>query len=77
MDERAQHDDITDLWRKSSYSADQGACIEINQKSPWMIAVRDSMDISGPRLFFSLADWKTFTCQVKYVKSDVPQLFVD
>lgn len=32
------------------------------------MAVRDSTDISGPRLFFTIAEWKTFTCQVKNVE---------
>ena len=59
------------MWRKSSYSADQGACVEINQKSPWVVAVRDSMNVSGPRLVFTLAEWKTFMYHVKNVGSDV------
>ena len=66
MDERALHGSV---WRKSSYSADQGACVEITQRSPWVMAVRDSTDVSGPRLFFTLAEWSIFTCLVKSVSS--------
>jgi Domain of unknown function (DUF397) len=56
-----------EVWRKSSYSADSGACVEIARRSPQVLAVRDSMDTGGPRLFFTLAEWKTFTCQLKNV----------
>ena len=66
MYEHALHDDV---WRKSSYSADQGACVEIAQRSPREMAVRDSTDVSGPRLFFSLVQWNTFTCLVKSIES--------
>jgi hypothetical protein len=56
-----------DVWRKSTYSADQGACVEINRRSPWVMAVRDSTDSGGPNLFFTVDEWKTFTYQVKSV----------
>jgi Domain of unknown function (DUF397) len=59
-----------DVWRKSSYSADSGACVEIARKSPRVLAVRDSMDAGGPLLFFTLVEWKTFTCQLKNVGFD-------
>ena len=65
MNENAPRDDV---WRKSSYSADSGACVEITRRSQWVMAVRDSTDVSGPRLFFTIAEWKTFTCQVKNVE---------
>jgi hypothetical protein len=54
-----------DMWRKSSYSADQGACVEINQRSQWVLAVRDSTNSSGPKLFFTLDEWNNFTYQVR------------
>lgn len=54
-----------DVWRKSSYSADQGACVEINQRSQWVLAVRDSTNSSGPSLFFTPDEWKTFTYEVR------------
>lgn len=60
-------DELGDTWRKSSYSADQGACVEITQRSRWVMAVRDSTDVGGPRLSFTLDKWKTFTCEVKTV----------
>jgi hypothetical protein len=54
-----------DVWRKSSYSADQGACVEINRRSQWVLAVRDSTNSSGPNLFFTHDEWKTFTYEVR------------
>lgn len=58
-----------DVWRKSSYSADQGNCVEITQGSSWVMAVRDSMDISGPQLFFTVDEWKMFTRTMKGIES--------
>ena len=51
-------------WRKSSYSADQGACVEITQSPPLGMAVRDSMDAGGPQLLFTVAGWHAFTRKV-------------
>jgi hypothetical protein len=57
-------------WRKSSYSADQGACVEVWRKSRRSsgqgscvevaaggacVAFRDSKDPDGPRLHFAPA----------------------
>jgi hypothetical protein len=52
-------------WRKSSYSADGPNCVEVARKSLESIAIRDSRDVDGPRLAFSLAKWKEFTRQIK------------
>lgn len=59
-----------DVWRKSSYSADQGNCVEITQRSPWVMAVRDSFDVRGPRLFFTVDEWKMFTRTVQGIESE-------
>ncbi|QNP72982.1 DUF397 domain-containing protein [Streptomyces roseirectus] len=41
------------LWRKSSYSSDQGGeCVEVASTPPARIAVRDSKNPAGPRLAF-------------------------
>lgn len=52
-------------WRKSSYSADQGACVEVMQKSGTTIAIRDSTNAEGARLVFTVAQWESFTRQLK------------
>ncbi|MEV0808567.1 DUF397 domain-containing protein [Micromonospora sp. NPDC050200] len=50
----------TATWRKSTYSGDQGACVEL-ATVPDLIAVRDSKDPAGPVLLFPPAAWATFT----------------
>ena len=53
-------------WRKSSYSsANGGACVEVADSLPGVIAVRDSKDPDGPKLMFSRAVWLTFTAAVR------------
>lgn len=53
-------------WRKSSYSANNGYCVEV-----WPLAavpavlVRDSKDPDGPVLEFTAAQWRAFTERVK------------
>ncbi len=51
-------------WRKSSYSSNQGECVEV-APLPKGTAVRDSKDKSGPALRLSAAAWRTFLRDVK------------
>lgn len=54
----------TDLyWFKSSYSGDQGACVEV-ATSPHTIHVRDSKDLTVPSLTLSPAAWSAFLGRV-------------
>ncbi len=56
--------DLTDAqWRKSSYSSGNGQCVDVAQM-PEAIAVRDSKDPAGPKLIFTLADWRLFVSAV-------------
>lgn len=48
-------------WRKSTYSGDQGACVEINTTQPHTIHIRDSKNPTGPTLTFTPTAWTTFT----------------
>jgi hypothetical protein len=47
-------------WRKSSYSADQGECVEV-ASTPADVRVRDTKDRSGGSLTFTPDQWRAFT----------------
>jgi len=52
------------VWRKSSVSAQNGACVEVAALPGGGMAVRDSKDPHGPRLRFTEAEWSAFTAGV-------------
>ena len=51
-------------WSKSSHSSANGACVEVAQNLPGVVAVRDSKDPDGPKLLISPAEWQTFVNSV-------------
>jgi hypothetical protein len=60
-------------WRKSSHSnANGGACVEVAQNLPGVVAVRDSKDPDGPKLAFAPDEWLAFTAGVRAGKFDLP-----
>ncbi len=59
-------------WRKSSYSGSNGgACVEVADKMPGVVAVRDSKDPGGPVLDFRPGEWRAFTAAVKAGEFDL------
>jgi Domain of unknown function (DUF397) len=58
------------VWRKSSYSGNNGgACIEVTE-AVGAIAVRDSKDPSGPVLVITRQGWDHFAAGVRNGKPD-------
>lgn len=56
----------TDLrWRKSSYSANQGDCVETASLPDGGMAVRDTKDRDGAMLTFTADAWAEFTSAIK------------
>ena len=52
-------------WRKSSYSGGSGGnCVEVAAGLPGVVAMRDSKDPDGAKLFFTRAEWDPETPQI-------------
>jgi hypothetical protein len=54
-------------WHKSSYSSQDGNCVEVATNMPGTVAVRDSKDPEGPGLLIPAAEWRAF---VRGLKAD-------
>ncbi len=52
-------------WRKSSYSAASGDCLEVGYLANGRIGVRDSKNLSQAPLGFMPTEWRTFVGEVK------------
>ena len=52
-------------WLKSSYSSNEGDCVEIAVLPDGRRAVRDSKDRTGPVLRFTDTEWRAFIAGVK------------
>ncbi|MFJ9694078.1 DUF397 domain-containing protein [Kitasatospora sp. NPDC101183] len=58
-------------WRKSSYSAQEGQCIEVADGFPGLMPVRDSKNPGGPVLIFPSTAWQSFVTAVRTGEFDV------
>lgn len=52
-------------WRKSSYTSNNGQCVEIAEGFQGVMPVRDSKDPEGPALVFGIDAWDAFVKDVK------------
>lgn len=52
-------------WRKSTYSGDQGNCVEVAEANDDSRLVRDTKKREGGTLRFSAEEWRAF---IKIVK---------
>jgi hypothetical protein len=50
-------------WRKSSYSSNNGNCVEVARNLPGVVVVRDSKDPDGSALVFSREGWRPFCAE--------------
>lgn len=58
------------VWRKSSYSANNGDCVEIALTDE-AVGARDSKNPGGPELWFAGAPWGRFVAAVKAGRFDL------
>lgn len=54
-----------ETWTKSSYSAGNGACVEVKSPTVAALAVRDSKVPEGPVLAFPADAWNAFVASIK------------
>jgi len=47
-------------WHKSSYSSQDGNCVEVARNLPGLVAIRDSKQPDGPNLLVSPETWRVF-----------------
>ncbi|TDD21053.1 DUF397 domain-containing protein [Nonomuraea diastatica] len=62
---------LSDGWRKSSFSAAAGECVEFARGGSGEIMIRDSKDPAGPALVFTPGEWRAFAKGVRNGGFDV------
>ena len=59
------------VWRKSTRTNGQGACVEVAHLDV-VVGVRDSKDRTGLVLAFDATDWRAFLAAVRAGRYDLP-----
>jgi predicted secreted Zn-dependent protease len=63
------HPDLSHAtWRKSTYSGQNGNCVEVASNLPDMIAIRDSKQPSASALLVASEAWQTFIEGVRAIQ---------
>jgi hypothetical protein len=67
---------VVPAWRKSARSGQSGECVEVTapkdtEGKHHVIAVRDSKDPGGPKLFFTRGQWQRLVDRVKAGRLDL------
>ena len=52
-------------WHKSSYSSQDGNCVEVARNLPGLVAIRDSKSPDAPNLLVSAKTWRTFLLSLR------------
>ena len=58
------------VWRKSALSGGNGSCVEVADLDS-VVAVRDSKNPDGPKLFITRNQWRSFLRSLKTGKHDL------
>jgi hypothetical protein len=59
------------MWKKSSYSAGQGACVAVTQFTDGRVGVKHSINETIP-ITFTPREWEAFIAGVKASEFDLP-----